>query len=548
MTYPNVSTALASIVVDELALAGVKQVFISPGSRSAPLAIAASAHRDLTSIVVIDERSAAFMALGAAKASGRPTAVVATSGTAVANHLPAIVEASMSHAPLVAVSADRPARLVGVGANQTIDQIGIFERWVRAQASLADRDGTDQNDEWRADLRRVLDVATAGSVGPVHINVALDEPLAPTANDGRSQAVPYTHPTPRTESMRTRDATDQEVEAPPAMREATRALIVAGDGEYDRNQLRSEASRLGWPVLATALSNMRGSGVVSSYRAIGGGGELPQDLRPDLVVAVGSLGPDPVLETIFACAAERIRVDSWGRPIDPGLNATTILHADPVGLLRAMRSSESDKRWVARWLDADGQAKERVAAAIAGQARLTGAGVVAALDALEPSTMFAGSSLPIREVDAHLHGAWRVVANRGVSGIDGSISTAVGVALVSGGAIALIGDVSAFHDSNGLLAERKGVDLALVVIDNGGGGLFDQLPHRQHSPEFERLFVADPGRDLANLAQLHDVSFASCTSRTEVTAAVQHARESGGIHLIEAQVDRLHDLEARTQL
>lgn len=543
MTHPNASTALARVVIDELAARGVDLIVISPGSRSGALAIAAAQHPDLETRVIIDERSAAFHALGAAQAASRPVAVVATSGSAPANFFPAIVEADASCLPLVVISADRPAELQGVGANQTIGQVGMFGDKVRLHAGIEAPDSaTDRNADWRSCVARLLAAARGSPPGPVHLNVRFREPTVPVTDDGRTVGEPYRFDTPRTE-VPASSPVEGNAEIPEIPE--GRGLIVAGDGEYDRSSLASRAADLGWPVLATALSGMRGGEVVGAYHHILSDG-VPAELRPDVVIAVGAIGPSPRLEELVASAGERIRVDRWGRTIDPGRNATQLIRGDFAAVL-ARAPASGDEGWSGLWARADREARERIAAVLGATDGPSGAGVASALNDLDWDTLVVASSLPIREVDAHLSRRGAVFSNRGASGIDGFVSTALGVASRRPRALALAGDLSILHDSNGFLCEGP-IDLTLVVIDNQGGGLFDSLPQATHAPEFERLFVTRPRRDLEALARFHRLHFGQADDEASLRDLVGEALDRPGVDLIRVPIERNRDLAVRAQL
>ncbi|HEX6219751.1 MAG TPA: 2-succinyl-5-enolpyruvyl-6-hydroxy-3-cyclohexene-1-carboxylic-acid synthase [Acidimicrobiia bacterium] len=544
MTHPNPATALARVVVDELVAGGVRFVAIAPGSRSGALAIAAAKHADIESRVVIDERSAAFWALGVARASGRPAAVVATSGTAPANFFPAVVEADMAGVPLVAISADRPVELRGVGANQTIDQVELFGPKVRAyreiEAPEADMDG---NRSWRLAVRALLAHASGRPMpGPVHLNVAFREPTVPVADDGRTEGMVYEYPTPRL-GVEIESPPEPDDTAAPEGLDPSRGLVIAGDGEYDRSALADEARRLGWPVVATALSGMRGSHVVSSYRYLLDGG-VPGELKPRAVIAVGAIGPDLRLEDLVAEAGTRVRVDRWGRHIDPGRNATSIITADPVDVLRGVRGS-ADESWERDWHAADAAVRSTLVGSIEALERMSGGAVAHAVNRVERGAIVAASSLPVREVDAHLTTSGPVFANRGASGIDGFVSTALGVASVIPGTIAIAGDLSLLHDANGFLHDGP-TDLTLIVVDNSGGGLFDSLPQASHAPQFERLFITPPDRALGDLLRFHGARVETVNGLDELIDALDRAVGRPGLDAVVVPVDREYDLEVRS--
>lgn len=544
MTHPNASTALARVVVDELANQGVRLAVVCPGSRSAALAIAASQHPDMETRVVIDERSAAFHALGAARSTGVPAAVISTSGSAPANFFPAVVEADMSCVPLIVVSADRPAELQGVGANQTIDQVGMFGPKVRAytgfEAPTPDQDG---NGRWRAEVALLVASATGPRPGPVHLNVRFREPTVPVTDDGRTAGEEYPYATPRIPSPQV----DMHggTSAPLPGLDASRGIVIAGDGDYDRQRLATRAADLGWPVLATALSGMRGGGVITTYHHLLASG-VPPHLRPETAVAVGSIGPSPRLETLVDAAGDRIRIDRWGRTIDPNRSATHVLSGDVNKLLDGVQGV-ADPGWAAKWSEAERECRERMDKTLQGFEQMSGAGAVSALNGVDWAALVVASSLPVREVDAHMRREGPVFANRGASGIDGFVSTALGVAASRPRTLAIAGDLSLLHDSNGFLCDAT-LDLTLVVIDNQGGGLFDSLPQASHAPDYERLFVTPPHRNLEDLARFHRLRYAEATDPEELEAMTRDALDRSGIDVIRVAVNRRYDLEVRTQL
>jgi 2-succinyl-5-enolpyruvyl-6-hydroxy-3-cyclohexene-1-carboxylate synthase len=543
VTHPNPSTALARVVVDELAARGVELVVVSPGSRSGALAIAAAQSSDLAARVVIDERSAAFHALGAARATGLPVAVVATSGSAPANFFPAIVEADMSCVPLFVVSADRPAEMQGVGANQTINQVAMFGSKVRAYAGIEAPDASeDANARWRKTVSGLVAAAGGARPGPVHLNVRFREPTAPVTDDGRSAGQPYPYATPRLGDGN-EPVPDPEGELPRLA--GGRGIVIAGDGDYDRDGVAAAAAALGWPTLATAQSGMRGGDVVSTYHHILSGG-VPDALTPETVVAIGAIGPSIRLEPLIAAARERVRIDRWGRSIDPAGQATHVLRGDVVSLLGRAGGS-ADPEWKSTWNRAETATRERIDFVLQASNAMSGAAVMASLNEIDWGALVAASSLPIREADAHLRRAGPVFANRGASGIDGFVSTALGVAASIPRSLAVAGDLSLLHDSNGFLHDGR-IDLSLVVIDNGGGGLFDSLPQARHAPDFERLFITDPGRSFEELARFHRLRFAEARDPGTLQRLVAASLDRHGVDLIRVPVDRRHDLEVRAQL
>lgn len=543
MSHPNPSTALARVVLDELAAGGVEVVVVSPGSRSAALTIAAAEHPDLEVRVVIDERSAAFHALGVSKASGAPAVAISTSGTAPANYLPAVVEADSACVPIVVLSADRPAEMRGVGANQTIDQINLYGSKVRWFIAIEAPDpGVDLNAGWRRLVSDALASATGSHPGPVHLNIAFREPTVPVPDDGRSSAEPYPYPTPRIDGLPRADTPQPTVDLD---LESERGILILGDGAYDRAATVAFAGSLGWPVLATALSGARTEGVIDAYHHLLVEG-IPDDLVPDLVVAVGAIGPDPLLEDLVAAAPARIRVDAWGRHIDPLRNANAVIAADPGSVLETV-TGKAGPGWSEEWHGRAAAVRARVRSRLASERAVTGGAVANAMNSLEWGALVVASSLPVREVDAHLDRPGPVFGNRGASGIDGFVSTALGVASVHPRTIALTGDLSFLHDANGFMVDVP-IDCVFVVVDNQGGGLFDALPQARHAPHFERLFITPSGRSIALVAEAHHASVATARSMSELIGAAEAGLSQGGVHVIVVPVDREKDLQSRRQL
>jgi 2-succinyl-5-enolpyruvyl-6-hydroxy-3-cyclohexene-1-carboxylate synthase len=552
MTQPNPSTALARAVVDEMSRHGVSLAVISPGSRSAALAIAFDQHPDITTRVVVDERSAAFWALGHARATGHPAAVLATSGTAVANHLPALIEAEQSLVPLIVISADRPPELLHVGANQTIDQVGLFGTKVRWFCNIGPaQSGADHNSYWRSTVSQAMARALGqGSrPGPVHLNVAFREPTVPVEDDGRSAADPY----PFSIEGRPGGGRWQEhsIARPGAAALETtasaRGLILAGEGDYEPEPLMAAARRLGWPVLATALSGLRGEATISTYHHLLVSG-VPATLLPELVVTIGRTGPSDRLSALTSIQCRQVSIDRWGCWNDPRRQATSVLQADPVATLdRVEAAGAPDANWVGRWQAADRSVRDALDEAISVGEQPTGPAVARALSNGSWESLVSASSMPIRDVDAHTVHRGSIHANRGASGIDGLVSTALGVAAAGSRTVVLTGDLSLLHDDNGFLTDQL-PNAVFVVVDNNGGGLFDLLPQAAHAPGFDRLFVTPHQRDLMGLAAFHGLDATTVANPGELSPEIEQRLESGGCHLLVIPVDREADLKLRQAL
>ena len=546
----NPATALARALLAELVHQGVRDVVLAPGSRSAPLAFEALRLDRAGRIrlhVRIDERSAGFLALGLAKVSGTPVVVICTSGTAVANLAPAVVEASYSAIPLVVLSADRPIESRGVGAPQTIDQVDFFGRTVRFFADLgaARRIDPEDPDSAQRAARASAGMAVAAAVGspalasgglgragmahagPVHLNVGFRLPLVPEPVDTDHAGTPdgdalgYSPPRPRRPPLTgcdVRDAREALGELP------ARGVILAGDlpctslrGHHQ--WLAALADGCGWPIVARAVSQpSRRTDGPRAWGPRAGQRSLPLRARPGhrahgraVRPVAAHDGPHP---TGRAACGDRA-AHSGARGVRPAADGGAGAHRDPA----APADFTRDAAWLADWQAADRVAAEVVTAELAGTRSLTGSAVAAQVWNRAPgdALMLVAASWPVRQVEmvAGRRDGLRVIGNRGANGIDGLVSTAWGAALAhqalgGGPALALMGDLAFLHDHNGLLvgADEPRPDLVIVVTDNDGGGIFHQLEQGrpEHAASFERVFGTPLGRDLVAVAQAAGVS------------------------------------------
>jgi 2-succinyl-5-enolpyruvyl-6-hydroxy-3-cyclohexene-1-carboxylate synthase len=537
----NPSTALARVLVDELVRGGVTDAVVAPGSRSAPVALAlADAERDgrLTLHVRIDERTAAFLALGLAKASGRPVPVLTTSGTATAHLHAAVLEADAAGVPLLALTADRPPELRDTGANQTIAQPGLYGGAVRAAVDVgvpeAGREEA-QNRYWRSLVAKALLVACgalSGDPGPVHLDLPFREPLLPEDADvrttgpwaGRPGGAPWT-----TGSV--------PAAARPADTGPARTLVVVGDAPPALGRAAVElAAAQGWPVVAEPSSGAWRVSVRAGALLLGVPGWLAEQ-RPERVLVVGRPTLSRPVSALLADPAIRVETVSVApRWPDAGRSTTR------VGALPAP-GAPADPAWRAAWC----AAAERVGAAIDGvldalpglAAGSLARDLVAALP--DGALLVLGSSTPVRDVDrlAAPRAGLTVLANRGVAGIDGTVSTAVGAARVHGGrAFALLGDLTFLHDLQGLLVGEgePRPDLTLVVPDNDGGGIFAQLEPGQPRYEagYRRVFGTPHGRDLVAVAE----SLGWPAERVSSSAGLRDALGAGGPRVVVVPTDQ----------
>ncbi|MFI6776850.1 2-succinyl-5-enolpyruvyl-6-hydroxy-3-cyclohexene-1-carboxylic-acid synthase [Nocardia sp. NPDC050412] len=541
----NPSTAQAQVVVDELARGGVRDVVLCPGSRNAPLAFAlqaADAAGRLRLHMRIDERTAGFLAIGLAIASRLPVPVVMTSGTAVANLGPAVLEANYARVPLVVLSANRPYEMLGSGANQTVEQLGLFGSQVRASISLGlaeEESVTDggvpygqQNSQWRSAVCRVLAAARgtrSGNAGPVHFDIPLREPLVPDhmpdewAPQGRPGGEAWTS---------TRYAT---LDVPLDLDLTPDTVVISGHGAG----LRPELAEL--PTVAEPTAPMHGPSLhplalplLKPRQAIITG-------RPTLHRQVAKVLADPAV-TVYALTTGPRWPDVSGNVVGTGTRAVT--------------TGAPSADWLAHCRELDANAGRVVRTELANHPKPTGLHVAAVvMDALrDGDQLLLGASNPVRDAAlvSHPRPGVRVLSNRGVAGIDGTVSTAVGAALYhTGRTIALLGDLTFLHDASGLLigrGEPRPADLTIVVANDDGGGIFELLEQGdpQYAGVFERVFGTPHGMDLAALCAAYRIPHKQVDTEQLAVELAEHAH---GLRVLEVATERssLRELHARVR-
>ncbi len=574
MTYPNRNMLWAQALVDELGRQGVMHVCMASGSRSAPLAVAFAGDPRFTVHSLLDERSAGFFALGIGRASGQPAAVLTTSGTAAANLLPATIEASLGESPLLLVTADRPAYLRGLDANQTIDQVGLFDPYVRLFCDIPlPRAEEGPLRHLRVLAARAVAASRGDPRGPVHLNVQFEKPLEPTliegdvpaslpesagtAVGGRDDGAPYTR-------LHHSSSAPAELAALVSDRlsEARRGLIVCGPThrpEVGRAVLQLGAAS-GTPVLADPLSGARfapgaTAQAIGAYDLFLAHAPAWEALKPDLVLRFGS-APTSTTTARFLDACEnavQVVVDAGGRWKDCLARAHDYVRADAASICRAAAERVKpapNPEWMTRWRDTERLALDVVESALGGEL-FEGAAAASIAETLpDGSTWFVGNSMPIRDVDAfavpretELH----MVGHRGASGIDGNVSSALGASVVSRGpTLALLGDLTFLHDQNGLMAaHRERPPIVFVIIQNDGGGIFHLLPIRDYDPLFTEHIVMPHGLDLARVAQVYELPHRRVGSTDELRAAVQDGFANGGPSVVEVPIERRRNWEIR---
>jgi 2-succinyl-5-enolpyruvyl-6-hydroxy-3-cyclohexene-1-carboxylate synthase len=523
---------LLRALVDELARCGLAGACTSPGSRSTPLVLTLARQPGLTCWSHVDERVAGFFALGVAKQTGRPAAVACTSGTAAAHYLPAVIEAREARVPLIVLTADRPPELREVGAGQTIDQVKLYGDAAKWFFEVGTHAATPERARWIRQLAfRAYETAVGGRPGPVHLNFPLREPLV------LDEPLPAADGPPPRRSRR--------APAPPAidLDPGPRAVIVAGRHERDdglATSLPAAAAALGTPLLADPLSGARrGAAAIAHYDALLRDSAFAAAHRPDTVIRVGDLPTSkPLRQWLAGLDARQVAFDPEGAWQDPAGVVSEVLDADPVAwALAAASPTPAASPWLDAWRSADAAA----AAAIEGVLgdAVSEPAVARALAALPSEvTVFTASSMPVRDVETF----WpardsppRVLAHRGANGIDGTLSAAFGAAAAGARVVVHLGDVALAHDIGALLtAKRLGIAPTIVLVDNGGGGIFDFLPVASQVDAFEEHVATPTGLDAARVAALFDLAY-------EPVRDLQAIREAPGT-LLHVRTDRAENV------
>jgi 2-succinyl-5-enolpyruvyl-6-hydroxy-3-cyclohexene-1-carboxylate synthase len=574
MDPTNANTALASAFAEELARGGLRLAVVSPGSRSTPLAVALWRQPEIEVTVIVDERSAGFFALGAAQASGEPVALLCTSGTALVNYHPAVVEADESGIPLLVLSADRPPELRGIGAGQTIDQIKTFGSSVRWFNEVGTHEADDSGLlHYRSVACRALSKAR-GEVrpGPVHLNLPWREPLTPVPVEG---AVTATEPLAlegrgeRPLTAITRIDLEPSVflldEMAGHIGDAISGVIVAGrqlDPEL-REPLAHLARVSGFPILADPTSQLRcgphdRSHVVAAYDLLLRDEHFARSVVPELVLRFGEMPTSkPLRAWISESGADEIVIDPYGDWNEPTDRAAAILRADPTelasGWAARLEGLEGRERPLPdRWLEAERAAQRALDAALGDENAITEPALHRALGAAhcDGDLVYTSSSMPIRDQETFVAPSTTnalFLSNRGANGIDGLISSGIGAARASGRPTTIVtGDLGLLHDLGGLAALREvSTPVRIVVIDNAGGGIFHFLPQEAAMPEeeFEALLGTPRGIDAGKAAALFDLPHRRLESLADLPEDL-----AAGTGLIEIRTDRRTNVEAHREL
>lgn len=562
LDFRNLNALWGSVLVEVLARCGVKMAVVSPGSRSTPLTIALTRKASIELVPVLDERSAAFFALGAARRLASPVALVCTSGTAAANFLPAIIEAHEGGVPLLVFTADRPPELRACASGQTIDQQKIYGGYVSFYHELALPEPKLETFCYlRQTVAHACRRAQHPQAGPVHVNVPLRDPLAPVEDAsaaglrGKIDEAFFAH----------LDANAAEVSRVAGWQRPTtaRGLIVAGpaiprDPAAYAQAVRALAEGLGWPVLADALSPLRHHGeagvpIVTAYDSLLRDAHAAQTLLPKNVVCLGGWPTSKTLRTWLERSQAEILLVAETEANRDALHARTRQLAMPVESLRAEGAPIRDEAYLRAWSSAQAAAGGSLRDALAAnEGQFEGKAAWLLGQHLPAGTpVFVASSMPVRDVEYF----WplndrrcRLFFNRGANGIDGTLSSALGVAHEGVPTVLLTGDLALLHDTNGFLLHKKfHGSLTVVLINNRGGGIFEHLPVAKFDPPFEEFFATPQEVDFARLCSAYQVGHQLIENWAALIAAIEKLPPRG-VRVLEIRTDRKRDAATRKQL
>jgi len=549
----DVAVTFCATLVDEWVRRGLRHAVVAPGSRSTPMALALVRNPAVSVEIFHDERSAGFCALGIAKATGVPAVLLCTSGTAAVHFHGAVVEAHHGAVPMLVCTADRPPELHGIGAPQTIDQQNLYGSAVRAfrDAGVPDDAGRDR---WRTLAAESFEAATGATPGPVHLNLPFREPLVGEAGD-----LPAVDDTPRrTDSSRTDSSRSGDVDVArlAEIADGRRGVLIAGGGSPAA--VLDLARALGWPVFADVRSGARAAAgwpLVTAFDPILRDPGFAGAHEPEVILRFGEPPASKVMAQWCAASGARlVQVGADGRVFDPDRSAAEFVVGD-LGAIADATTSALGRRerdlegWTGHWRDAEAAARGAIDTRLAAN-WCEPAVAAATARAMRPGEhLVVSSSMPVRDLEwfAPVMAGVTVHSNRGTNGIDGVVSTAVGVAIGSGAPTTLlIGDVAFLHDLNGLIGvTSRGVDLRIVVTNNDGGAIFSFLPQRSvlGDREYEVLFGTPHGTQLGPLAEGHGLGHVAVERVSELESALSASNGSGGCRVIEARTDRDSNVE-----
>lgn len=560
MDHTEHLTRYTANFMDELANNGLEHIVISPGSRSTPLAVLAKHHPRIKEWILTDERSAAYFALGIAKKSGKPAALICTSGTAAANYYPAIVEASLGRVPLLVLTADRPHELRGVGAPQAIDQVHLYGSYVKDFQEMALPEASSSMLNYvRNRAARVVRLTQQGNPGPVHVNFPFREPLMPNVQLeylwGESEK-PYNKywAGEREISKSSLEALAKTLNGNP------NGLIVCGPQTDSKlaSAIVHLAEALHVPVLADPLSQLRTgdhskSHVIATYDALFRDKKVRKTLKPDYVLRFGAM---PISKSYRFFIeenedAQQFVVEHGEEVREPTNHHSQYIFSDSIRFCKALipliKKSKSEADWLKQWKVMD----ETIINILKQTDDVLTEGETVRIvseDIKSNQALFTGNSMPVRDLDTFLFPSektFNTFGNRGASGIDGITSSAIGVAAVTGEQVTLIiGDLSFYHDLNGLLAAKHyHLPIRIILLNNNGGGIFSFLPQAKEATEFEALFGTPLDIDFEKVVMMYGGTFTTITTKQDLNSVLKDTNGKSGIHVIEIKTDRIKNAQ-----
>ncbi|MBT2657028.1 2-succinyl-5-enolpyruvyl-6-hydroxy-3-cyclohexene-1-carboxylic-acid synthase [Bacillus sp. ISL-18] len=556
MNHQESLTAYIAAFVSELVLTGITDVVVSPGSRSTPMAMVMAEHPDLKVHIHVDERSAAFFGLGMAKAKNKPVAILCTSGTAAANYFPAIVEAKYSRVPLLVLTADRPHELREVGAPQAIDQLHLYGHQVKWFADMALPEKSNEMLRYaRTICARAAAIATQAPAGPVHLNFPFREPLIPKVDETIFELSerPKGYVKVQNGDLTLSDEEFKEIASELAGKE--KGIIVCGQlaDEKFAEAVTELGALLNYPILADPLSQLRSGShsfenVMEVYDTFLRNEDAKSFLKPDVVLRFGAMPVSKAL-TIFLKdnhGAAQFVIDGGGGWRDPSALSTNMIFCNETYFcekLLTYMGANSSSVFLDDWKNVNRLTKENMAVIRDEKELSEGKLFYQLADMLpEEATLFVGNSMPIRDLDSFFlsnNKSIKVMANRGANGIDGTVSTAIGAAVYTKSLYLVLGDLTFFHDLNGLIAAKLyDIDIHIILVNNNGGGIFSFLPQSEHPKHFELLFGTPLNINFEHAVKMFNGHYTKIANWDQLADLLKQSHQQKGIHVYEVETNR----------
>jgi 2-succinyl-5-enolpyruvyl-6-hydroxy-3-cyclohexene-1-carboxylate synthase len=553
-------TSYLAAFIDELVGNGVDEVVISPGSRSTPLALLFTHHPGVKTYINVDERSAAFFGLGIAKAKKKPVAILCTSGTAAANYYPAVIEARYAKVPLIVLTADRPHELREVGAPQAINQLDLYGKHVKWSVDMALPESSPDILQYaKASAARGAGLSLSAPAGPVHFNFPIREPLIPSLDE---DLFSNTRREKRVAGGVRGLSSEMRDDLIRILKEKQKGLIICGPGldAAAIDSITDFAEHHGFPIVADPLSQVRSGGhskvnVIETYDAFLKIEEVKKVFRPEMIIRFGGMPVSKPL-TLFLKGLSDLPywvVSSGEEWQDPIARATDFIYCDERLFCMDLKtgSENNESGWLQQWKSINDVSRSILQTG--DQPWNEGKAVKQLIEQLpDGSSIFASNSMPIRDIDTFFfnrEGSVSVHANRGANGIDGVVSTALGMSTGNTPMYLLIGDLAFFHDLNGLLIAKKyNLDMTIVVMNNNGGGIFSFLPQASDGTYFEELFGTPMDLDFSSAAAFYGAHYSLVKEESEFSEALKHARGHKGIRIIEVLTNREENVAIHRKL